>query len=75
VSMSLAAPMFTNHPICDSIRTSAAANCVSSNEKAIFENLESDQSVARLVNPNFGLKNAPTSPPPTGKAPSKPRDR
>jgi hypothetical protein len=25
-------------------------------KKAIFENLESDQSVARLVNPNFGLK-------------------
>jgi transposase len=24
-------------------------------KKAIFENLESDQSVARLVNPNFGL--------------------
>ena len=24
-------------------------------KKAIFENVESDQSVARLVNPNFGL--------------------
>jgi hypothetical protein len=28
VSMSLAGPMFTNHPICDSIRNSLAENCV-----------------------------------------------
>src|SRR5580704_3098472 len=46
---------FTNHPICDSIRSSAAANCVSSSKKAIFENRESHQSVARLARANFGL--------------------
>jgi hypothetical protein len=34
VSMSLAAPMFTNHPNCDSLRSSPAANCVSSREKS-----------------------------------------
>src|SRR5438132_14305664 len=34
--MSLAAPLFTNHPICDSIRNSAGANCVASSEKGDF---------------------------------------
>jgi hypothetical protein len=53
--MSLAAPMFTNHPICDSIRSSAATKACPVAKKAIFENGESDQSVARLANANFGL--------------------
>jgi hypothetical protein len=53
--MWLVEPTFTNHPIC-SIRSSAAANCVSSSKKAIFENRESHQSVARLARANFGLK-------------------
>src|ERR1700691_161256 len=34
--MSSASPMFTNHPICDSIRSSAVTNCVSSNGKGDF---------------------------------------
>jgi hypothetical protein len=54
--MSLAAPMFTNHPICDSIRSSAATKACPVAKKAIFENGESDQSVARLANANFGLE-------------------
>jgi hypothetical protein len=43
----LAAAMFTNHPICDSIRTSAAANCVSSNEKGDFSRILSQ--ISRLL--------------------------